>query len=221
MRWQASGGSCRRGLGPRAVPQVRRPCLRPAVDLLNRIDAATRTLCSDLGRRLRQRARLITARWPGAGSRRGLTGEMLSKRRRRPGDRVQQTTGGVRAERPADVITRTRPSTGSAITSGLPRAAFLWHREGARGADATQFLSASHTSIATRPGGPWRAKLEPLLRLRRWRSGLLLRRAGSARRGPRHLGDGISSGARRRHPVKEWTKGRGSSRCSTPRGARA
>ena len=145
--------------------------LRPAIDLLNRIDVAEPTEVYDLGAGAGNVTRLLKARWPNA----RITGvdesrEMLEKAR--------ATAPEITWER-ADLATWRPPRPADVIYSN---AALHWLRDHDRvlpalistlapgGVLAVQmprnFSAPSHTLIAdVARSGPWREKLEPLLRL--------------------------------------------------------
>jgi trans-aconitate 2-methyltransferase len=144
--------------------------LRPAIDLLSRIDLEGPSEVFDLGAGAGNVTRLIKARWPDA----RVTGvddskEMLAKAAQAAPE-IEWVEGDLslfRAPRPADLI--------------YSNAAFHWIRDHRRvfsdlpsglakgGVLAVQmprnFASPSHTAIAeTALDGPWRARLLPLLR---------------------------------------------------------
>lgn len=144
--------------------------MRPAVDLLARIPAAAPATVVDLGCGAGNLAPLLAARWPGA----QLIGvdsspEMLARARAAhpKAQFVQGDIGAWRPERPVDVLysnaalhwldghERLFPALLAALAPGgwlavqMPR----------------NFESPSHTSIVeTIEQGPWRARLEPLVR---------------------------------------------------------
>lgn len=190
------------------------PRLRPAVDLLSRIDAAQPARVFDLGCGAGNVTRLLKQRWPDA----ELTGvddseTMLSRAAHSVAgvNWVRQSLAEWQPEHRADVI------YSNAALHWLPdhRALFtrLVSHLAPGGVLAVQmprnFAAPSHTLIAeTVLAGPWRARLEPLLRpapvaapdvYYDWLAGLVT-----------HLDiweseylqvlDGID-------PVKEWTKG--------------
>jgi trans-aconitate 2-methyltransferase len=145
------------------------PRLRPALDLLAAVPASEPKVVYDLGCGAGNVTRMLARRWPNA----ELTGvddsaAMLAKAAESfAGARwVQQGLADWRAERPADVV--------------YSNAALHWLGDHARvfpallaqlapgGTLAVQmprnFDAPSHTLIAdTVRGGPWRARLEPLL----------------------------------------------------------
>ena len=144
--------------------------LRPAIDLLNRIDAVNPAEVYDLGAGAGNVTRLLKTRWPDA----RVTGvessrEMLAK---------AAATAPDIAWQHGDLATWSPPAAADVIYSN---AAFHWLPEHPR--LMTQLLSAltpggvlavqlprnfsapSHTSISEAARrGPWRATLEPLLR---------------------------------------------------------
>jgi trans-aconitate 2-methyltransferase len=146
------------------------PRLRPALDLLQRIDLEAPEIVYDLGAGVGNVTRLIASRWPNA----HIIGvdssaEMLAKAAvENPDIEWQQADlAGWRPDRPADII--------------YSNAALHWldnHRElmvalleglKSGGVLAVQiprnFAAPSHTLITeTAFNGPWRAVLEPLLR---------------------------------------------------------
>jgi trans-aconitate 2-methyltransferase len=146
------------------------PRLRPAIDLLQRIDAESPATVYDLGAGAGNVTRLIAARWPAARIV-GIDGsaEMLAKATaENPQIKWQQADLAIwQPERPADVIysnaalhwlddhNRLFPS----LFAGLAP----------KGVLAVQiprnFGAPSHTLITeTARNGPWRQRLEPLLR---------------------------------------------------------
>lgn len=144
--------------------------LRPAIDLLGRIDVAKPGEVYDLGAGAGNVTRLLRARWPEA----RITGvdgspEMLARAAATAPDIAWQHAdlAAWRPARPADVI--------------YSNAALHWLADHARlfpallsalapaGVLAVQmprnFLAPSHSAIAEAArSGPWRARLEPLLR---------------------------------------------------------
>ena len=145
------------------------PRLRPAVDLLTRIDAANLGRVFDLGCGAGNVTRLLKTRWPDA----QMTGvdasaEMLARAAKSVAEVnwVQQSLANWQPEHAADVI------YSNAALHWLPdhRALFakLVNQLAPGGVLAVQmprnFGAPSHTMIAeTVQSGPWRAKLEPLL----------------------------------------------------------
>ena len=146
------------------------PRLRPALDLLQRIDLESPSTIYDLGAGAGNVTRLIAARWPEARIV-GVDGsaEMLAKAAAE-NPRIewrQADLGRWRPDRPADLI--------------YSNAALHWLDDhdrlfpgvfaglAAKGVLAVQiprnFGAPSHTSITdTALRGPWRSRLEPLLR---------------------------------------------------------
>ncbi len=144
--------------------------LRPAVDLLNRIDADAPGEVYDLGAGTGNVTRLLKARWPGA----RVTGvdaskEMLAKASAAAPEIAwhHADLATWRPERPADVIYSNATlhwlvdhervfrelmaavAPGGVLAVQMPR----------------NFSAPSHTSISEAAlSGPWRSKLEPLLR---------------------------------------------------------
>lgn len=145
------------------------PRLRPAVDLLTRIDAANPARVFDLGCGAGNVTRLLKTRWPDA----QITGvddsaEMLTRAAKSVDgvSWVQQSLANWQPEHAVDVI------FSNAALHWLPdhRALFakLVNQLTAGGVLAVQmprnFGAPSHTLIAeTVLAGPWRATLEPLL----------------------------------------------------------
>jgi trans-aconitate 2-methyltransferase len=144
--------------------------LQPAIDLLARIEADEPATVYDLGAGTGNVTRLLRERWPGA----HVTGvdrspEMLAEARA-----AEPTIGWQLADlaswtppRPADVVYsnaalhwvddhgRLFPALLGALAPGGTLAVQMPHN----------FSAPSHTLIAdVARGGPWRAKLEPLLR---------------------------------------------------------
>ncbi len=144
--------------------------LRPAIDLLNRIDVEEPGEIYDLGAGAGNVTQLLKARWPKA----RITGvdeskEMLVKAAAAAPEITWERADLAtwRPPRPADVIysnaalhwlghhDRVFPSLLSALTPGGVLAAQM----------PRNFSARSHTLIAdVARGGPWREKLEPLLR---------------------------------------------------------
>ena len=157
------------------------PRLRPALDLLQRIDKEAPSSVYDLGAGAGNVTRLIAARWPearvvGVDS----SAEMLAKaaaeppgrpaRAGRPGARIEWQQADLATWRPpvpADVIYSNAALHW--IEDHAPVFLALFQSLAAGGTFAVQiprnFGAPSHTSMgeAARQG-PWRTKLEPLLR---------------------------------------------------------
>jgi len=145
------------------------PRLRPALDLLQRIDIEAPATVYDLGAGAGNVTRLIAARWPDA----RIVGidssaEMLAKAAaENPGVEWERADlASWRPDRPADVI------YSNAALHWLPEHPQLLSRLvgslAPNGVLAVQtprnFGAPSHTSITdTALSGPWRAVLEPLL----------------------------------------------------------
>jgi trans-aconitate 2-methyltransferase len=145
--------------------------LRPAVDLLARIESAAPATVIDLGCGAGNLAALLQARWPAA----RLTGvdgspEMLAQARRdHPGARFEQADIGTwRPPAPVDVL-----YSNAALhwieghEALIPR--LLAEAVAPGGTLAIQmprnFGAPSHTTIVeTIEQGPWRSRLEPYLR---------------------------------------------------------
>ncbi|HEX6774411.1 MAG TPA: methyltransferase domain-containing protein, partial [Methylomirabilota bacterium] len=144
--------------------------LRPAIDLLNRIDVAEPGEVVDLGAGAGNVTRLIKMRWPTA----RITGvdtspEMLAKAAAAAPEITWQLAdlGTWRPERPVDVIYSNaalhwlegHDTLFPALLSSLAPGGVLAVQM------PRNFSAPSHTSMAEAArGGPWRAKLEPLLR---------------------------------------------------------
>ncbi len=144
--------------------------LRPALDLLNRIDVAEPGEVYDLGAGAGNVTRLLKQRWPGA----RITGvdaspEMLAKAAAVAPDITWQRADLAtwRPPRPADVVysnaalhwlghhDRLFPALLDAVAPGGVLAVQM----------PRNFSAPSHTLAAEAArGGPWRATLEPLLR---------------------------------------------------------
>jgi len=144
--------------------------LRPAIDLLNRIDVATPAQIYDLGAGTGNVTRLLKSRWPEA----RVTGvdeseEMLAKARQALPDLAWQRADLAtwRPPAPAEVIysnaalhwvdhhDRIFPKLFSAVAPGGVLAVQI----------PNNFSAPSHTAIAEAArGGTWARKLEPLLR---------------------------------------------------------
>ena len=157
-------------MGPRAVPEVRRPAAAAGVDLLSRIDVAKPSEVYDLGAGTGNVTRLLKARWPEA----RVTGvdaspDMLARAAGDAPDIVWERAdlAAWRPARPADVIysnaalhwlgdhARIFPALASALAPGGVLAVQM----------PRNFSAPSHTAIAEAArSGPWRATLEPLLR---------------------------------------------------------
>lgn len=145
--------------------------LRPAVDLLNRIDVADPAEVYDLGAGAGNVTRLLKARWPTA----RVTGvdesqEMLAKAAAAAPDIAWQRAdlASWRPPRPADLIYSNATLHWLAGHDRLFPA--LFEALAPRGVLAVQmprnFSAPSHTAIVeTARSGPWRARLEPLVRL--------------------------------------------------------
>lgn len=144
--------------------------LRPAVDLLSRIDVANPAEVYDLGAGAGNVTRLLKERWPNA----RITGvdesaEMLAKAASAAPEIVWQRAdlGTWRPLRPPDVIYSNAALHWLGDHDRLFPALFSTLAHG--GVLAVQmprnFLAPSHTAIAEAVrSGPWRMKLEPLLR---------------------------------------------------------
>ena len=144
--------------------------LRPALDLLSRIDVAKPSEVYDLGAGTGNVTRLLKARWPEA----RVTGvdaspDMLARAAADATDIVWERAdlAAWRPARPADVIysnaalhwlgdhARILPALASALAPGGVLAVQM----------PRNFSAPSHTAIAEAArSGPWRATLEPLLR---------------------------------------------------------
>lgn len=190
------------------------PRLRPAIDLLQRVDLDRPGLVYDLGAGTGNVTRLIAARWPearvvGVDS----SAEMLAKAAaENPGIKWQQADlGAWRPERPPDLIysnaalhwldghDRLFPTlfgglaTGGVLAVQIPR----------------NFSAPSHTLITeAASSGPWRSRLEPLLRpspvaAPEFYYDLLAPKAAALDMWETEYLQ-VLEGA---NPVKEWTKG--------------
>jgi trans-aconitate 2-methyltransferase len=146
------------------------PRLRPAIDLLNRIDLVSPGEVYDLGSGTGNVTRMLRLRWPDA----RITGvdssqEMLAKAASEAADIVWTHTDLARwrPPRPADLIYSNAalhwiddhehffPQLMQALAPGGVLAAQM----------PRNFSAPSHTAVAAAArGGPWRSKLEPLLR---------------------------------------------------------
>jgi len=146
------------------------PRLRPALDLLQRIDMEAPSTVYDLGAGAGNVTRLIAARWPesrviGVDS----SAEMLAKAAaENPQIEWQQADLATwRPERPADLIYSNAALHW--IENHAPVFVALFNSLAAGGVFAVQiprnFGAPSHTSMGEAARmGPWRARLEPLLR---------------------------------------------------------
>jgi trans-aconitate 2-methyltransferase len=146
------------------------PRLRPALDLLQRIDLESPATVYDLGAGAGNVTRLIAARWPGARIV-GVDGsaEMLAKAAaENPGIEWRQADlGKWQPDRPADLIYSNAALHWLDDHDRLFPAVFAGLAP--KGVLAVQiprnFGAPSHTSITeTALRGPWRSRLEPLLR---------------------------------------------------------
>lgn len=144
--------------------------LRPAVELLNRIDVADPSTIFDLGAGTGSVTRLLRSRWPSA----RVTGVDQSQEMLAVAAREAPEISWERADlaswvppAPADLIysnatlhwvgnhDRLFPALFSALTPGGVLAVQM----------PNNFSAPSHTAMAEAArGGPWRAKLDPLLR---------------------------------------------------------
>jgi len=188
--------------------------LRPAVDLLNRIDASDPAEVCDLGAGAGNVTRLLKARWPNA----RVTGvdasqEMLAKAAAAAPEIAWQRAdlAAWRPERPADVIysnaalhwlgdhDRLFPALVSALAPGGVLAVQM----------PRNFSAPSHTAMAEAArSGPWRATLEPLLRPvpvgePAFYFDVLAPRAAALDIWETEYLQVLEG----EHPVKEWTKG--------------
>ncbi len=143
--------------------------LRPAIDLLNRIDLDNPAQIFDLGAGAGNVTRLLKARWPNA----QVTGvdasaEMLAKAAGAKEIRWQQADLATwRPDEPADLIYSNAALHWLGDHERLFPALLSYVRPG--GIFAIQmprnFLAPSHVLVADAArSGPWRAKLEPLLK---------------------------------------------------------
>jgi trans-aconitate 2-methyltransferase len=146
------------------------PRLRPAIDLLAHIDVAAPRLVYDLGCGAGNVTRFIADRWPEARIA-GVDGstEMLAKARADlPGIEWQEADLATwRPPQPADVIYSNAALHW--IENHAPLFLALFQGLAAGGVFAVQiprnFGAPSHTSMGEAARrGPWRARLEPLLR---------------------------------------------------------
>ena len=190
------------------------PRLRPALDLLQRIDIETPGSVYDLGAGAGNVTRLIAARWPEARIV-GVDGsaEMLAKAAAENAgiEWRQADLASWRPERPADVIysnaalhwlddhERLFPSVFTGLAPGGVLAVQI----------PRNFAAPSHTSITeTALSGPWRQRLEPLLRPSpvaepSFYYDLLAPRAASLDIWETEYLQVLEG----ENPVKEWTKG--------------
>ena len=189
--------------------------LRPAVELLNRIDIASPSTIYDLGAGAGNVTRLLKSRWPQA----RITGvdqsqEML-ERARKEAPEISWEQGDLASwvpPAPADLIysnaalhwvgnhERLFPALFSALTPGGVLAVQMPHN----------FSAPSHTVMAeVVSSGPWRAKLEPLLRQQppvaapAFYFDLLASRGQEVDIWETEYLQILTG----EHPVKEWTKG--------------
>ena len=179
--------------------------LRPAIDLLNRIELASPAEVYDLGAGAGNVTRLLKR----AGRRRASpasTARRTCWRRPPPPARDHWQHADLATWRPP---TPGRPHLlqRRAALARRPRAALPRAARRARAAAACSRCRCRATSPRPRTrsiaeaarSGPWRATLEPLLRPSPvGRARLLLRPARAARRRARHLGDGVPPRARGR-----------------------
>ena len=188
--------------------------LRPAIDLLNRIDVDDPAAIVDLGAGAGNVTRMLKERWPGA----RVTGvddsqEMLDKAAAVAPEITWERAdlASWRPPRPADIIysnaalhwldghERLFPALFSAVAPGGVLAVQL----------PRNFSAVSHTSISEAArNGPWRAKLEPLLRPApvaepAFYYGLLAPRAATLDMWETEYLQVMEGD----NPVKEWTKG--------------
>ena len=188
--------------------------LRPAVDLLNRIDVADPAEVYDLGAGAGNVTRLLKKRWPKA----RVTGadesqEMLAKAAAGAPEIVWQRTDLAtwRPLRPADVIYSNAALHWLGDHDRLFPA--LFSALAPQGVLAVQmprnFSAPSHAAIAEAVRtGPWRSKLEPLLRPApvadpAFYFDLLAPRAAALDIWETEYLQVLEGD----HPVKEWTKG--------------
>jgi len=188
--------------------------LRPAIDLLNRIDVDDPAAIVDLGAGTGNVTRMLKERWPGA----RVTGvddsqEMLDKAAAVAPEITWERAdlASWRPPKPADIIysnaalhwldghERLFPALFSAVAPGGVLAVQL----------PRNFAAVSHTSISEAArNGPWRAKLEPLLRPApvaepAFYYGLLAPRAATLDMWETEYLQVMEGD----NPVKEWTKG--------------
>lgn len=188
--------------------------LRPAVDLLNRIDLTDPDEVVDLGAGAGNVTRLIKMRWPGA----RVTGvdtspEMLEKAAAAAPEITWQLAdlGAWKPARPVDVIYSNAALHWLEGHEALFASLFSSLAPG--GVLAVQmprnFEAPSHTSISDAAReGPWRARLEPLLRPSPTREpafyyGVLAPRAAALDIWETEYLQVLEGD----NPVKEWTKG--------------
>ncbi|MBI3625879.1 MAG: methyltransferase domain-containing protein [Candidatus Rokubacteria bacterium] len=188
--------------------------LRPAVDLLNRIDVANPAEVYDLGAGAGNVTRLLKERWPNA----RITGvdesqEMLAKAAAGAPEIVWRRADLAtwRPLRPADVIYSNAALHWLGDHDRLFSALFSALAPG--GVLAVQmprnFSAPSHTAISEAVrSGPWRTKLEPLLRRApvadpAFYFNLLAPRAAALDIWETEYLQVLEGD----HPVKEWTKG--------------
>jgi trans-aconitate 2-methyltransferase len=154
---------------PQQYLKFAQPRLRPALDLLARVDVTQPATVFDLGCGTGNITRLLSERWPQAQVV-GVDGsaEMLAQAQRQPSRIrwVQQNLAAWRADRPADLI------YSNAALHWLPDHAILFpalvEQLAPGGILAVQmprnFLAPSHTAIhETVREGRWRNRLEPLI----------------------------------------------------------
>jgi trans-aconitate 2-methyltransferase len=188
--------------------------LRPAIDLLNRIDFEDPADIVDLGAGAGNVTRMLKERWPGA----RVTGvddsqEMLDKAAAVAPEITWERAdlASWRPPKPADIIysnaalhwvdghERLFPALLEAVAPGGVLAVQL----------PRNFSAVSHTSISEAArSGPWRAKLEPLLRPApvaepAFYYGLLAPRAAALDMWETEYLQVMEGD----NPVKEWTKG--------------
>lgn len=188
--------------------------LRPAIDLLNRIDFTDPAEVYDLGAGAGNVTRMLKERWPGA----RVTGvddsqEMLDKAAAVAPEITWERAdlASWRPPRPADIIysnaalhwldghERVFPALFSSVAPGGVLAVQL----------PRNFSAVSHTSISEAArSGPWRATLEPLLRPApvaepAFYYGLLAPRAATLDMWETEYLQVMEGD----NPVKEWTKG--------------
>jgi trans-aconitate 2-methyltransferase len=145
--------------------------LRPAIDLLNRVDLSVPTVICDLGCGAGHITRRLAARWPAA----RVTGidsspVMLAEARREPSaiHWLEADIGSWEPEQPADLI-----FSNAALhwleghQALLPRLLSFLRPNGVLAAQMPRnHGEPSHTSIHEAvEAGPWRDRLKPLLRL--------------------------------------------------------